>query len=311
MLSRVADNLFWMGRYLERSEHMARFLNVQYFSSIDLPYPQLREQTLLSVLDMVGIKLNMESPKEEDILFAVGLDSGNPVSILSSVFNGRENARGVRDSLSTEVWEAYNRYYIFVSNYPADVYKTKGLDDFTTNAINHCAIVKGKIHQTLIRNEVFHFLQIGKHAERAIQIMRILISKMKDINELNKWKLGSSLELQQWNIILDCLEAKDMFRKHYNALPNKQNTLEFLLFTPNFPFSVTYNLNYVYKHLQLINKMKEEKPGSLEFKVGKIMNEFRYTEVNDFMDDIDVFLQQSLDKIYLVCNEINDEYFRH
>jgi uncharacterized alpha-E superfamily protein len=310
MLSRVADNLYWMGRYLERSEHLARFLNVQYFSSIDLPYPQLREQSLLSVLDMVGIELDNDSPKEEDILFAVGMDPNNPVSILSSIFSGRENARGVRDSLSTEVWEACNKYYIFASNYPVDVYKTKGLDDFTTNAINHCAIVKGKIHQTLLRNEVFHFIQIGKHAERAIQIMRILISKMKDINELNKLKLGSSLELQQWNIVLDCLEAKDMFRKHNNALPSKQSTLDFLLFTPNFPFSVAYNLGYVYKHLQLINKMKEEKQGSLEFKVGKIINEFSYTEVNDFIDDVDVFLEQTLNKIYLICDEIHNEYFK-
>jgi uncharacterized alpha-E superfamily protein len=310
MLSRVANNLFWMGRYFERSEHLARFLNVQYFSSIDLPYPQLREQALLSVLDMGGIKLDNDSPKEADILFAVALDTNNPVSILSSVFNGRENARSARDSLSTEVWEACNRYYIFVSGYPVDVYKTKGLDDFTTNAINHCAIVKGKIHQTLLRNEAFHFLQIGKHAERAVQIMRILISKMKDINELNKWKLGKSLELQQWNIILDCLEAKDMFRKHYNALPNKHNTLEFLLFTPNFPFSVSYNLEYVYKHLQLINKMKEEKQGSLEFKVGKIMNEFRYTQVDDFVEDVDGFMQHTLNNIYLICNEIHNEYFK-
>jgi len=311
MLSRVADNLFWMGRYLERSEHLARFLNVQYFSSIDLPYPQMREQALLSVLDMVGIKLDTDKPKEEEILFSVALDDKNPVSILSSVYNGRENARSVRDTLSTEVWEAFNKYYLFVSTYPVDVYKTKGLDDFTTHAINHCAIVKGKIHQTLVRNEVFHFLQIGKHIERAMQIIRIMLSKMTDINELSKLKLGSSLELQQWNIILDCLEAKDMCRKHYNSLPNKYNTLDFLLFTPDFPFSVAYNLGYVYRHLKLINRGKEEKPGSLEFKVGKIINGFRYQEMDDFKDDINLFLQQTLDKIYLICNEIHDEYFKY
>jgi len=311
MLSRVADNLFWMGRYLERSEHFVRFLKVQYFSSIDLPYPQMREQALLSVLDMVGIELNTDNAKESDILFSVGLDENNPVSILSSVFNGRENARSVRDSLSTEVWEAFNKYYLFVSTYPADVYKTRGLDDFTTNAINHCAIVKGKIHHTLIRNEAFHFLQIGKHVERAIQIIRIMLSKMTDIKELDKLKLGSSLELQQWNIVLDCLEAKDMCRKYYHSLPTKNNTVDFLLFTHDFPVSVAYNLDYVYRHLRLINKTKDEKPGSLEFKVGKIINTFRYQEIEDFKDDIPLFLEQTLDKIYFICNEIHNEYFKY
>jgi uncharacterized alpha-E superfamily protein len=311
MLSRVADNLFWMGRYLERSEHLARFLNVQYFSSIELPYPQMREQALLSVLNMAGTELENDKPTEEEILFSVGLDGDNPASILSAVYSGRENARSVRDSLSTEVWEAFNRYYLFVSDYPVSVYKTKGLDNFTTGSINHCAIVKGKIHQTLLRNETFHFLQIGKHIERAIQILRIMLSKMEDINEVNKLKIASSLELQQWNIILDCLEAKDMCRKHYHSLPNKHNTVDFLLFTPNFPFSVAYNLGFVYKHLQLINKAKDEKPGSLEFKVGKIINDFRYTEIENFKDDIPGFLQETLDKIYLICNEIHNEYFKY
>jgi uncharacterized alpha-E superfamily protein len=271
----------------------------------------MREQAFLSVLNMVGTKLENEKPTEEEILFSVGLDENNPASILSSVFSGRENARSVRDSLSTEVWEAFNKYYIFVSGYPVNVYKTKGLDNFTTNTINHCAMVKGKIHQTLMRNETFHFLQIGKHIERAIQILRIMISKMEDINELHKLKLGSSLELQQWNIILDCLEAKDMCRKHYHSLPNKHNTVEFLLFTPNFPFSVAYNLGFVYKHLQLINPEKEEKPGSLEFKAGKIINDFRYQEVEKFKDNIPLFLQQTLDNIYLICNEIHNEYFKY
>lgn len=311
MLSRVADNLFWMGRYLERSEHLARFLKVQYFSSIDLPYAQMREQALLSVLNMVGITLEKDKPKEEEILFSVGLDDSNPVSILSSVYSGRENARSVRDSISTEVWEAFNKYHLFVSGYPSDVYKTRGLDDFTTNTINHCAIVKGTIHQTLVRNEAFHFLQIGKHVERAIQIIRIMLSKMTDIKELDKLKLGSSLELQQWNIILDCLEAKDMCRKYYNSLPNKHNTVDFLLFTPDFPFSVAYNLDYVYYHLQKINRVKDEKRGSLEFKVGKIINSFHYFEMDDFKENIPDFLEQTLDKIYFICTEIHNEYFKY
>ncbi|NJK95059.1 MAG: alpha-E domain-containing protein [Bacteroidales bacterium] len=82
MLSRVADNLFWMGRYIERVEHLTRYLNVQYFSSIEVPYPQLRERALYSILDLVSQKWRESRPSEEEILVSVAFNERNPESIL-------------------------------------------------------------------------------------------------------------------------------------------------------------------------------------------------------------------------------------
>ena len=311
MLSRVADNLYWMGRYLERSEHLARFLNVQYFATIDVPYPQMRERAMISILDMVGIISDEQTLIEENVLATVALDDNNPVSILSSVYMARENARGARDSISTEVWEAINSYHLFVSGYPTDVYKTRGLHDFTFNTINHNDIVKGKIYQTLLNDVAFHFLQMGIHLERAIQVVRIIISKMKDIQYLGNLKLGSSLELQQWNILLDCVEAKDMCRKYYNSLPNKHNTLEFLLFINSFPRSVVYNLLHAHNHLKLINPDKQEARGEIGYKVGKIINHLRYMEIADLDNNIPAFLEDTLQMIYQINSLIQEEYFNY
>ena len=309
MLSRVADNLFWLGRYLERSEHLARYLSVQYFSSIDVPYQQQRERALLSILDMIGMQPDSESPLEEEVLVAVALDEKNPVSILSSAYYGRENARSVRDSISTEVWEAINNYYLFVSGYPVDVYKTKGLYDFTSNVINHCSIVRWKIQYTLMHDVAWRFIQIGMHLERAAQTIRILISKITDIQTLSNFKLGEPLELQQWNILLDCLEAKDMCRKYYNALPNRLNTLEFLLLNPEFPRSVSFNLTNAHVQLEKVSQRKEFSKTSLEFKVGKDINHFRYLEIEDVNDNVIPFLEETLQKIHVICDLIIDEYF--
>lgn len=310
MLSRVAENLFWMGRYLERSEHLARFLNVQYFGTIDVPYPQIREKALITILDMVGILPDQAVPIEEDIIVSVALNENNPLSILNSVYIGRENARSVRDSISTEVWEAVNNYYLFVSSYPVDVYKTRGLNDFTSIAINHCAIVRGRIHQTLLHDVAYDFLQLGIHLERAIQVVRVVRSKMEDIRFLDTLKLGKSLELQQLNILLDCLEAKDMCRKYYNSLPSSQKTLEFLLFVTNFPRSMIYNLHHAHIHLKNIGRNNENIRDAIDFKVGKIINYFRYLEVKDLDGDFISFLEKTLDKIYIICNLVHDEYFR-
>lgn len=309
MLSRVADNLFWLGRYLERSEYLARYLNIQYFSSIDVPYQQQRERALISILEMVGMSAGSNKPMEEEVLVAVALDEKNPVSILSSVYFGRENARSVRDSLSTELWEAINNYYIFISNYPVDVYKTRGLNDFTYNVINHCSIVGGKIQNTMMRDTAWRFIQLGMHIERAVQVVRILRSKIIDIQMLNQFKLGNSLELQQWNILLDCFEGKDTCRKFYNALPNRVNTIEFLLLNPDFPRSVSHNLSYAHQLLEKLSLQKQYDKLSLEFRVGKDINHFRYLEVEDVNDDIIPFLDDTLSKINLICNLIVEEYF--
>jgi uncharacterized alpha-E superfamily protein len=309
MLSRVADNLFWFGRYLIRSEHLARYLNVQYFSSIDVPYTQQRERSILSILEMVGMQTVTDKPLEEEVLFAVALDEKNPVSILSSVYFGRENSRSIRDSISNELWEAMNNYYLFIASYPVDVYKTRGLHDFTTNVISHCAIVRGKIENTLMHDIAWRFIHLGIHLERAVQVIRILLSKIKDINTLKDYKLGDSLELQQWNILLDCLEAKDMCRKFYNSLPNRLNTLEFLLLNPEFPRSVSFNLTIVHELLKDISPKKEFSKKSLEYKVGKDINQFRYLEIEEVEVNINSFLEETLQKINLFSDLIVDEYF--
>lgn len=311
MLARVADNLFWLGRYLERSEHLARYLSVQYFSSIDVPYQQQRDRAILSILEMVGMSTEKDRPLEEEVLVGVALDEKNPVSILSSAFLGRENARSVRDSISNELWEAMNNYYLFVYEYPVDVYKTKGLHDFTTNVIRHCSLVRGKIESTLMHDVAWRFIQLGMHLERATQVIRILHSKMKDIQTLSELKLGDTLELQQWNILLDCLEAKDMCRKFYNALPNRMNTLEFLLLNPEFPRSVTFNLTNAHELLKAISPKKEFNKFSLEYKVGKDINHFKYLEVEEVEGNIIPFLEETLQKIHLICNLIVDEYFNY
>ncbi len=311
MLARVAENLFWFGRYLERSEHLARYLSVQYFSSIDVPYIQQRERSILSILEMVGMQTDNDKPLEEEVLVAVALDENNPVSILSSVYSGRENARSVRDSISNELWEAMNNYYLFVAGYPVDVYKTKGLYDFTTNVITNCTIVRGKIENTLMQDVTWRFIHLGINLERATQVIRILLSKIKDINALNDYKLGDSLELQQWNILLDCLEAKDMCRKFYNALPNRLNTLEFLLLNPEFPRSVSFNLTLVHELLKAISQKKQFSKTSLEYKVGKDINHFRYLEVEEADVNIISFLEETLLKINLFANLIVEEYFTY
>lgn len=107
MLSRVANNLYWMGRYIERADHLARYSNANYFSTLDAPILKAYDRSFVleSMLFMAGI-FDMEKVVERDVLFRIGLDQKNTNSILSNVTFARENARGARNVISTELWEA-------------------------------------------------------------------------------------------------------------------------------------------------------------------------------------------------------------
>ena len=310
MLSRVAENLYWMGRYLERTDHLARYINVEYFSTLDSPHPQLHKIALLSIIDMCGLSLNdNQNLNEEEILVTAALDDNNPVSIVSALYRGRENARSVRDSISSELWEAINNFYHFVASYPTDVYKTKGLFDFTTNVTQHCSNVRGRILHTLLHDMAWKFINLGLLVERASQVVRIVISKLNDIDEINKLKLGATMHAQHWSNLLDCVEANDMCRKYYTKAPEKYNTIEFLLVNPSFPRSVISSLNQLIDYLKSIEYNSKTYKNSIIFKVGKLVAPFQFLEVEDIEERLPDFLQDVLSSIYKISDLITEEYF--
>ena len=312
MLSRAAENLYWMGRYLERTEHLARYINVEYFSSLDSPHPKQHELALLSIADMIGLPVPEigENINEEEVLVSAALDENNPVSISSAVFMARENARSVRDSISTELWESINNFHLFVSSYPIDIYKTRGLSDFTSKVIGSCSNVRGRIQYTLLYNVGWLFIQLGLNIESASQIVRIMISKLNDINEISKLKIGDAIHEREWDILLDCVEAKDMCNKFYTSIPNRENTIDFLLFNPLFPRSVMNRLNTALGFLKRISPEHTINKKSIHFRAAKIITPLQYLDVNEINDNLTGFLEDLLSKIYLISDLIAEEYFK-
>jgi len=195
MLARVANNLYWMGRYIERSEHIARYLNVNYFSSLDAPneLSQSRQFMLRSLLFMVGQPVldDKEVLSEEKVLFDLGLNQENYNSIIANVKMARENANSARDLISTELYEALNRFYHFVLNYSTEHFVKRGLYDFTVNITERTAVLRGKIRGTLLHDQVYAIILLGTNIERATQIIRMVNAKTNDAQKAK----GSSGDL--------------------------------------------------------------------------------------------------------------------
>ncbi len=311
MLARVASSLYWMGRYIERTEHLARYLNVQYFSTLDAPMSQKKPFVLGSILNMVGIPFEKdELLEEEDVLVKIALDESNHASIISSVNAGRENARSIRSVISTELWESINKYYHFVHNFPLDIYKTRGLYDFCLNAIQHCAYIRANTANTLIHDDAYFLVMLGIHLERSIQITRILNSKLSDIDALTLGEENHPIKIYQWAITLKALEAFDMSHRLYKKLPNQKDTCEFLIANKDFPRSIAYNINKVKQQIEAISIKKVISADSLEFKIGKMASHYKYLEYSEIEDDLQAFLNKTLLNIYELHTLLEKEYMQ-
>lgn len=315
MLARVANNLFWMGRYIERSEHIARYLNVNYFSSLDAPnlQSQNRQFVLRSMLFMVGDPVKDESIvlQEEDVLFKIGLDPKFQYSILNNVKNARENANSARDLISTELYEAINKYYHFVVNYPSKVFVKNGLHDFTVNVTEMTAILRGKIRGTLLHDSVYAIILMGVNIERATQITRMINSKYNDaISAQGSYgdKFSNSFE---WTTLLKCAESYDMMRRFYRKTPTSISTLEFLILNPNCPRSVMNSLNQVYKNIKILNPDIRYNKENTTFLVGRTRSEYEYKYIEEIEQDIKSFIDKILQSLTDISNKVEEEFFTY
>jgi uncharacterized alpha-E superfamily protein len=311
MLARVANCLYWMGRYIERTEHLARYLNVQYFSTLDAPMSQNKGFVLRSIMNFAGIKYEPDTAiSEEEVLVMVALDPENPASIISAVNAGRENARSIRSVISSELWESINKYYLFMHHYPIDEYKTHSLYDFCMQAIQHCAIIRANINNTLIHDDVFACINLGIHLERASQVARILSNKLYDIEFLTLGEENHPIENYQYTITLKVLQAFDMSHRFYKAPPNRKSTCEFLISNKYFTRSIAYNMEQVKEILKSLSQKKIVVPDSLEFRIGKLANYYKYVEYNEIADDMQDFLHQAIEEVFKLHTHLEKEYMQ-
>ena len=309
MLSRVGNDLFWMGRYLERTDHIARYMKVNYFTSLDAPnvLSNSRKFVLESILYMVGSDYN-GAIEESDVLFFAGLDPDHGNSILSTLTTARKNAMGTRHLISTELWEAINKYYHFVANYSPDVFTQTGLYDLTTRANENCSLIRNKVIRTLLHDEVFLIIMLGMYVERALQITRIIHTKRWDVERIRAEQPDAPNQIYEWATLLRCCEAFDMSKKHYKKIPDKWEAVEFMVLNRINPKSIVYCLGHIDNFLLRISGKNHYPSESVEFQSGKFFNAFRYITIDDISQDLEGFLHETLESIQGISSRLEYDY---
>ena len=315
MLARVANNLFWMGRYIERSEHIARYLNVNYFSSLDAPneLSQSRQFVFRSMLHMADLKNKKpdEFIEEPKILYEFTLDKENPFSIINNLTYVRENANSARDSISTEFYETINKFFHSVNNFTAEDFKKNGLYHFTTHITENSEILKSKLRNTLLHDEIFAIIMLGVHLERATQVIRIIISKYNDALLSTSQSAENLQSSYEWTTLLKCVQAYDMMRSLYKKTPTMADTLEFLILNPDCPRSITYCVSEINCYMKILNKEQALNKKSVAGLIGKIRADYEFKTIEDIEEDFQSFIKEILENLLTISERLEAEYFNY
>ena len=259
MLSRVAESLYWIGRYLERAESIARLVDVNLHLTLDSAM-DIGDQWE-PLIDTVGgrepFAARHNAPTRDSVMWFLTFDAENPNSIIACVQRARENARSVRDTISSEMWEQANRFYAFLCDSVGSDYALLNSFEFYTEVKMRVRLFYGLADGTMSHGDAWCFLRLGTMIERADTTSRIL--DVKYFILLPAWLgVGSTVDTIQWAALLKSASAMEMYRKRYKSI-TPAKVADFLLLDTEFPRAVHFCLG---RASMVLRQLCESAPGS-------------------------------------------------
>jgi uncharacterized alpha-E superfamily protein len=278
MLSRVADSIFWMSRYMERTKAETTLLSSNFIAIQD-------NAIILNwhlILEEYGSKKFIETNdiNSKNSLIHLILDKNNPSSLSNNVMYGRENARSIQDHITKELWQSLNSFYHFIRS-DKNEYLINYEDplELMDSINNYCYNFYGVLDNTMDRGASYYFMNVGKHLERAIQSLIILSIKLKEID----YKFSDN-ESISFRYVLQALSGMEFFGKTYRGEVSSQNIIHFVLFNPLFSHSVMYSLERVHNNFKNLKEYSTlETFSTIDYEIGKLISNFTYSnpDLND------------------------------
>lgn len=306
MLSRVADSVFWLSRYVERAENVARFLDVNMHMTLDLgdSISQQWEPLVATTGDNEVFAERHGRATRDSVWQFLTFDRKNANSIVSCLYSARENARTIRGSLPSEVWEELNKFYLFVRS--ADVPNAlENTTHFLGEVKRYSQLLVGIMESLMSRNEAWHFGRMGRNLERADKTSRILDVKYFILLPTTS-EVGTPLDVIQWSALLKSASALEMYRRVRGRIA-PEHVVGFLMLDRDFPRSVRYCLNRAEESLRAITGSSE---GSYKLNaeklLGRLRSEFEFTQASDI---IQAGLHEFIDGFQLSLNEVDAAIF--
>jgi uncharacterized alpha-E superfamily protein len=304
MLSRHAENLYWLGRHIERAEDTARMLDVTYHNLLESP-PADESTAWRELLEVLYLDAVYDGRLDgPDVSAYLVTDRDNPGSILSAVMQARDNARGLRDRISTELWEAINRFYLDLTRIRVRLGFERGAYEVFRFIRTQCQLVSGVASQTMPRDEGYRFIVLGWVLERAEMTCRLLAVRYARLAAS-----GGDHGFHAWVSVLKSVSAYEAYLKAHEASLDPTKVLEFLLLDPEFPRSVLYCLRQVETQIGILTHSVQQT--KVERAIGTVRARAEYCDIERVLSGgLNQFLEELQSEIYAVGEEVDAHFFR-
>ena len=310
MLSRAAESIYWMSRYLERAENIARFIDVNCHLMLDLPVEAKGqwEPLVLTTGDQDLFYENYATDNQANVIDFLTFSAVNPNSILSCLQNARENARSIREIISTEMWEQINKFYLQVKN----IDKPHAQDAphaYFTDIITASHLFTGIQRNTMSHNEAWQFARLGRALERADKTSRILDVKyfflLPEVGDA-----GTPFDHIQWSALLKSASALEMYRKQFGPI-EPHNVVDFLILNREFPRAIRYCLFRANQSLRTISGTPEGSfQNTPEQVLGRLLAELDYTVIDEIITrGLHEYLDAFQTRLNRLDNAISETFF--
>jgi uncharacterized alpha-E superfamily protein len=310
VLSRVASNLYWMSRLVERAENTARVLDVAWRMSLLVKEPTLQDQEWLAPLNITGTlfpfsgRHNLVCAKE--VLHFMALDPENPSSIYACARQARENARAVRGSITSEMWEVLNSTWLEMQQMDEEKMQARGVSAFFDGVKERSHLFRGVTFGTMHRDDAYEFARLGTHMERADFTARILDVKYHILLPSVK-EVGGAVDYYQWSAVLRSVSAFEAYRKVYRDVITPLKLAELLILRDDIPRSLRFCVTQV---CETLGHVQNAQSGETLRHAGQILSNLQHGRISEiFAGGLHEYLTEFLQSTQELSALIQQSFF--
>jgi uncharacterized alpha-E superfamily protein len=316
MLSRTADHLYWMSRYTERAENTARMLDVNVQTALLPQSPSASAQAWQGLLSISELHTSYQAlygeVKPAQVLEFMVSDVDNPSSIVSCLQAARENARAVRGTLTTEVWETHNQTWLELQQRLAQGDHEKDPPRFFEWVKFRSHLSRGVTVGTMLMDESLHFMRLGTFLERADNTARLLDVKFHALEAEAPYALNHAAQdhdFYHWSALLRSVSGFEIYRRVYRDVIRPDRVAELLVLRPDMPRSLKASMNEVVTNLSLVANAGSK---STERLAGKLHAELKYGDIQDILaGGLHAYLIRFLDQVNALGQSISRDFLLH
>lgn len=310
MLSRVADSLYWMSRYMERTDSILRMLKVNYASSQDDARDFSWKPVLRIFTYLEDDRINELEKNNREVLCYMIFNKENHNSVYNIVTKARENARSVQDNITKELWQCLNDFYHLVREpWLERTLRTGDPVTVLDNLIKQGMLYYGIVESTMFRGEGLCFMNVGKYLERSLQSTDILDVKFSDLS----YDLDKTTDTTYWKYLLLSISGYALYLKTYRSGFEAKNIVDQVLFNMSFPRSLLYAVTLLQRYFERLKESSnEEHYTNILFTIGRLHSKVRYSTVQSISQaGLHNYLKDIRGDLSTISQMLNQKYFAH